>query len=341
MPIDLVISPELEVARSIRRTLEIPGAFAIIPFADDAVQLIGLRCKGKLPLLNTPLRFLGSLFPTLEWNVLFIVRGDTGFVPIGTDELREGDEVYLLVPKAKLHDAMDAFEFGEQKAQRLLILGGGNVGLFLAEEVEAHHPSISQMLVEVDKDRAAYVANQLSKTIVLQGDALDRDILREANAKIADKVVAITADDKVNILASLLAKRMGAGQSMALINSLSYSTMVSSLGIDSVISPQSLTASSILQHVRRGRIRTIHSLRDNFGEVIEAEAVSTSNVLGKTVEEINIPRSLIVGAIVRDDHILIPREDTVIKVNDRVILMVTAPAIKRFEKLFAVRLEYF
>jgi trk system potassium uptake protein TrkA len=341
MPIDLVISPELEVARSISRTLGIPGAFAVIPFADQAIQLIGIRCKEKIPLLNTPLRLLSSLFPELEWSVLFIVRGDAGFVPTGTDQLIEGDEVYLLIPKEKLPYAMGTFEFVEQQSQRLLILGGGNVGLFLAEEVEAHHPSISLMLVENDKERAAYVANQLSRTVVLQGDALDREILREANVKIADKVVAITADDKVNILASLLAKRMGAGQAMALINSASYSNIVNSLGIDSVISPQSLTASSILQHVRRGRIRSIHSLRDNFGEIIEAEAVSTSNVLGKTVEEINMPRSLIVGAIIRDDQILIPREDTVIKIHDRVILMVTGPAIKRFEKLFAVRLEYF
>jgi trk system potassium uptake protein TrkA len=340
MPIDLVISPELEVARTISRTLDIPGAFEVIPFADQALQLVGIRCKGKIPLLNTPLRLLGSLFPELEWSILFIIRGDTGFIPTDTDQLQEGDEVYLLLPHKKLHYAMEAFGFVEQKSQRLLILGGGNVGLFLAEEVEAYHPSISLMLIENDKDRAIYVANQLSRTVVLQGDALDREILREANVKIADKVVAITADDKINILASLLAKKMGAGQTMALINSTSYSNIVSSLGIDSVISPQSLTASSILQHVRRGRIRSIYSLRDGFGEIIEAEAISTSNVLGKTVEDINMSRSLMIGAIIRNDQILMPREGTIIKVHDRVILMVTSPAVKRFEKLFAVRLEY-
>lgn len=341
IPIDLVISPELEVARTISRTLEIPGAFEVIPFADESIQLVGIRCKGKIPLLNTPLRLLGSLFPELEWSVLFIVRGDAGFIPTGVDQLEEGDEVYLLIPQEKLHYAIGAFGFIEQKSQRLVILGGGNVGLSLAEEVEAQHPSISIMLVENDKDRAIYVANQLSRTIVLQGDALDRELLREANVKIADKVIAITDDDKVNLLASLLAKRMGATQSMALINSGSYSNIVNSLGIDSVISPQSLTASSILQYVRKGRIRTVHSLRDGFGEIIEAEAIGTSNVLGKTVGDINISRSLMIGAIIRDDQILIPREDTVIKVHDRVILIVTGAAIKRFEKLFAVRLEYF
>ncbi|MBI2706753.1 MAG: Trk system potassium transporter TrkA [Proteobacteria bacterium] len=341
MPIDLIISPELEVARAIGRGLEVPGAFEVIPFAEQKIQLIGIRCKAKAPILNTPLRLLDGLFPELDLSVLFVVRGDKGFVPTGSDELKEEDEVYLLIPQEMLMHAVEAFGFSDQKSQRLLILGGGNVGLCLSEEVEAHHPNISLMLIENDKDRAAYVANQLSRAVVLRGDALDLEILREANAKAADKVVAVTSDDKVNILASLLAKRIGAKQSMALINSSSYSSLIPSLGIDSVISPKALTVSSILQYVRRGRIRTVHSLRDNFGEVIEAEAVGTSSVLGMTVGEINMPQNLIIGAIIRGEQILMPREETVIKVQDRVILMVTSPAVKRFEKLFSVRLEYF
>lgn len=340
MSIDLIISPELEVARAIGRGLDFPGTFEVIPFAEKTIQLVGIRCKAKAPILNTPLRLLEGLFPELDLSVLFIIRGDTGFIPVGSDQLQGGDEVYLLIPQEKLTHAIEAFGFSEQKSQRLLILGGGNVGFCLAEEVEAQHPEISLMLIEQDKDRATYVANQLTRTVVLRGDALDREILREANAKITNKVLAVTSDDKVNILASLLAKRMGADQAMALVNSSSYSSIVSSLGIDSVISPKALTVSSILQYVRRGRIRTVHSLKENFGEVIEAEAVGTSNVLGMTVSEVNVPRSLMIGAIVRDDQTLIPREDTVIKVHDRVILIVTSAAVKRFEKLFSVRLEY-
>ncbi len=341
MPIDLIISPELEVARAIGRGLDFPGTFEVIPFADKTIQLIGIRCKAKAPILNTPLRLLDSLFPQLDLRVLFIVRGDTGFIPTSSDQLQENDEVYLLIPQEKFIHAIEAFGFSEQRSQRLLILGGGNVGFCLAEEVEANHPDISLILIEMDKDRATFVANQLTHTVVLRGDALDREILREANAKLANKVVAVTSDDKVNILSSLLAKRMGAEQTMALINSSSYSSLVTSLGIDSLISPKALTVSSILQYVRRGRIRTVHSIRDNFGEVIEAEAVGTSNVLGMTVDEINIPRSLIIGAIIRDDQILLPRKETIIKVHDRVILMITSAAVKRFEKLFSVRLEYF
>lgn len=341
MSIDLIISPELEVARAIGRGLDFPGTFEVIPFAEKTIQLVGIRCKPKSPILNTPLRHLEGLFPELDLSVLFIVRGDAGFIPLPTDQLQEGDEVYLLIPQEKLIHAIEAFGFSEQSSQRLLILGGGNVGFCLAEEVENQHPEISLMLIEQDKVRATFVANQLSRTVVLRGDALDREILREANAKISNKVVAVTADDKVNVLASVLAKRMGAEQSMALINSSAYSSLVASLGIDSVISPKALTVSSILQYVRRGRIRTVHSLRDNYGEVIEAEAVGTSNVLGMTVDEINMPRSLMIGAIIRDGQTLMPRGDTVIKVHDRVIIMVTSPAVKRFEKLFSVRLEYF
>ncbi|MDI9637180.1 Trk system potassium transporter TrkA [Geitlerinema splendidum] len=341
MPIDLIISPELEVAQAIGRGLDFPGTFEAIPFADNMIQLVGIRCKEKAPILNTPLRLLESLFPKLDLSVLFIVRGDAGFIPTGSDQLEAGDEVYLLLPQKNFTHGIEAFGFNEVRSQRLLILGGGNVGLCLAEEIEANHPDISLMLVENDKERATFVANQLSRTIVLRGDALDREILREANAKIANKVVAVTSDDKVNILSSLLAKRMGAEQTMALINSSSYSSLITSLGIDSLISPKALTVSTILQYVRRGRIRTVHSIRDNFGEVIEAEAVSTSNVLGMSIEEINISRSLLVGAIVRDGQLLPPKKDTLIKVHDRIILIVTSSAIKRFEKLFSVRLEYF
>jgi trk system potassium uptake protein TrkA len=341
MPIDLIISPELEVARTIGRGLEVPGAFEIIPFAQNTLQMVGIRCKAKAPILNTPLRLLENLFPELHLQVLFIIRKEQGILPSGADQLQEDDEVYLLIPQQMLMHAVEAFGFSEQRSQRLLILGGGNIGFCLAEEVEAYHPNISVMMIESQKERAAYIANQLSRTIVLRGDALDVEILKEANAKVADKVVAVTSDDKVNILAALLAKQMGAKQSMVLINSSSYSGLISPLGIDSVINPKAFTVSSILQYVRKGRIRTVSSLRDNFGEIIEAEAVDTSNVLGMTVGEVNMPEGLRVGAIIRDNHILMPQKETIIKVHDLVICMVTGSGVKRFENLFSVRLETF
>jgi len=341
IPIDLIISPELEVARNIGKGLDMPGAFELISFSDETIQLVGIRCKHKAPILNTPLRLLDGVFPTLNISVIFIIRGNTSFIPTKTDQLKEDDEVYFLIPTPQLMQGLEIFGYSEKKSQRLLILGGGNVGLSLAEEVEANHPHIALTLVEHNRERAIYVANQLSRTLVLRGDALDTEILKEANAQIADKVVGVTSDDKVNILASLMAKRLGTTQAMALINDSSYSSLIPSLDIDSIISPKALTVSSILQYVRRGRIRTVHSLRDNVGEVIEAEAVGTSGVLGMTVGEINAQKNLIVGAVIREDHLLMPRDDLVIRVHDRVILMVTAASVKHFEKLFSVRLGYF
>lgn len=341
MPIDLIISPELEVARTIGRGLEVPGAFEIIPFGQGALQLVGIRCKARAPILNTPLRLLDGLFPELTLRILCIVRGEESFLPSGKDQLQEDDEVYLLIPQKMLMHVVEVFGFSEERSQRLLILGGGNIGLSLSEEIEASHPSISLMIVEHAKERAAYIANQLSQAIVLRGDALDVEILKEANVKVADKVIAVTSDDKVNILAALLAKQMGAKQSMALINSSAYSTIVPALEIDSIINPKAMTVSSILHYVRRGRIRALHSLRDNFGEVIEAEAVDTSHVLGMTVGEINVPHVLSVGAILREGRILMPKEDIVIKVKDIVVSMVKGEGVKRFEKLFSVRVENF
>ena len=197
------------------------------------------------------------------------------------------------------------------------------------------------MMIERELSRASMVANDLNRTVVLSGDALDREILKEANAQVANIVVAVTDDDKVNILAALLAKRLGAQSVMSLVNSMSYSSLVTSLGVDAVVSPKALTVSSILQYVRRGRIRAVHSLREGYGEVIEAEAVGTSSVVGMSVSEINSPGTLQVAGILRGIDVIAVRPETTIKVNDRVIVIVTTDGVKRFEKLFSVRLGYF
>jgi len=185
------------------------------------------------------------------------------------------------------------------------------------------------------------IAERLGRTIVLNGDALDPDMLEEANIRAAESVIAVTNDDETNILASLLAKRAGCRRSVTLINKTTYSALVSSLGIDVVVSPRAITVSTILQQVRRGRIRSVHSLREGFGELIEAEALETSGIVNKPLREAQLPDGVILGALVRQDKVIIPRADTVPKPGDRVVLMATASAIKAVEKMFSVRLEYF
>jgi trk system potassium uptake protein TrkA len=341
MPIDVIISPEIEVARAIERRLQVPGAFDVYPLANGKVSMIGVHCTEDTPILQTPLRELTGLFPDLHIVVVGIWRDTEGIVPRPEDELLPGDDVYFVAETAHLTRAMAAFGHEEKEARRVVIIGGGNIGLNLARAVEQHHPHVTLKLIEVNKKRAEFVAQSLERTVVIHGNALDTEILEEANANLAETVVAVSNDDEVNILTSLLAKRQGCGRAVTLINKTTYGPLVGSLGIDTVVSPRAITVSTILQHVRRGRIRSVHSLSEGFGEVIEAEALETSTLVGVSIREAKLPDGVIVGALVRGDQVIIPRGDTVIRANDLVIIFAATAAVKKIEKLFAVKLEFF
>jgi trk system potassium uptake protein TrkA len=341
IPIDVIISPEREVARAIARRLEVPGAIDVQPFADDRVRLIAARCGPDCPILDTPLRQLTFLFPDLHLTCVGIIRGDRFFVPTGDDHLMAGDEVYSVVDTSHLGRAMRAFGHEEQIAQRIVIAGGGNIGLFLAREVEEERPEASLTLIEGNPERALFVADKLTRTVVLNGDARDREIHEEASLHTAEAVVCVTNDDEVNVMTALLAKRYGGAQALTLINNDAYGPLLASLGIDVVINPRETTVSSVLQHVRRGRIRSIYSIRDGEAEVFEAEALETSALVGRTLREARLPSGVLVGAILRGQELIMPRGDTVVRARDRVIVVARAAAVKRVEKLFAVRVDYF
>ena len=341
MPIDVIISPEIEVARAISRRLEVPGAFDVIPLADGKVSMIGVHCTPETPILDTPLRELTALFPDLHILVIGLQRDGRAMVVTPEDEMHAGDDVYFVAETAHLTRAMAAFGHEEKEARRVIIVGGGNIGLSLAEIVEEKYPQVALKLIELKKERAEFVAQQLKRTVVIHGDALDQEILEEANVKATETVVAVSNDDEVNILASLLAKRFGSQRAVTLVNSTTYSPLIGTLGIDTVVSPREITVSTILQHVRQGRIRSVHSLSEGFGEIIEAEALETSSMVGLPLREADLPEGVLVGAIVRGDEVVIPRGDTVIKPKDQVVIFAAASAIKTVEKLFAVRLEFF
>ncbi|HZH27018.1 MAG TPA: Trk system potassium transporter TrkA [Azospirillaceae bacterium] len=341
MPIDVIISPEIEVARAIGRRLQVPGAFDMIPLAGGRVRVIGVLCGENTPIINTPLRQLTSLFPDLNIEVVAIVRNDKPIVPSGDDQMLAGDEVYFVCDGRHVARSMAAFGHEEPEARRIIIIGGGNIGFCLAQEIEAQHPHVSARVIELDRKRAQYVAQRLSRTVVLHGDGLDPDILEEANVRAAETVVAVSNDDEGNILASLLAKRHGCQRAITLINKATYSPLVATLGIDAVVSPKAITVSTILQHVRRGRIRSVHSLREGFAEIIEAEAMETSPLVNTPLREIRLPSGAIIGAIVRGDNVIIPKPSTVIRAGDRVIALAAAAQVKKIEKMFAVRLEFF
>jgi trk system potassium uptake protein TrkA len=251
-----------------------------------------------------------------------------------------GDEVYFVVSHPQTSEAMAAFGFADSTTRRVIVMGGGNIGMTLVADIEENQPNIITRIVEKNQSRAEYVARHLKQTEVLCGDVLDAEVLSEANVQSAETIIAVTDDDKVNILASLLAKRNGAGQALILLNNMSYSSLVISLGIDAVISPQAISVSTILQHVRQGRIRSAHSLRDGSVEIIEAEARETSHIIGLTVDDINIKGTIMVAALVRDNEITIAPSRLSIRVNDRLILAVSKEAVKKVERLFAIRPSY-
>ena len=341
LPIDVIISPEVEVARAISRRLEIPGAFDVIPLADGKISLIGVHCAEECPILETPLRQLTDLFPDLHIVIVGIWRNGTGLVPAGDDELLAGDDVYFVAETSHLNRAMTVFGHEEQEARRVIIVGGGNIGLNLAQRLENGSRRVMTKVIERDKKRAELVAQTLDRTVVLHGDALDSDILEQANVAESETVVAVSNDDETNILSSLLAKRHGSQRAVTLVNTTSYGPLIGTLGIDTVVSPRAITVSTILQHVRRGRIRSVHTISEGFGELIEAEALETSSLVGVPLREADLPDGVVLGAIVRDGEVVIPRGDTVVRTGDLVVLFAATQAVKKVEKLFAVKLEFF
>ena len=341
LPIDVIISPELEVARAVMRRLEVPGAFETIPFADDKVSVVGVNLTEDCPVVNTPLRQLTDLFPDLEITVVGIVREGRMIIASGDDQMMIGDSVYFVSRPDNVQHALNVFGHEEEEARRVIVIGGGNIGLSLAREIEQNHPRVKLKLIEADKERAEYCADHLERVVVLNGDGLDDDVLREANVQETETIVALTNDDEVNVLTSVLAKRAGAKRSITLINNPNYRQLNRSLNIDVSIDPRNTTVSRILQHIRRGRIRAVHSLADDAAEIIEAEALETSSLVGKPLKEANLPDGMVIGAVVRDDEVIIPRGSTEVKAGDQVIIFVRSDLIKKVERMFRVSLEFF
>lgn len=341
LPIDVTISPEAEVAKAIHRRLHVPGALDMIQLVDGAVTVVGLRCADTCPLIHTPLDQLVTLFPDLNVILFGIIRNEKLIVPKATDQLLPGDEVYCSIESTQINRLLSIFGMEEDEAHNIVIVGGGNIGYYLAQALEEEVPATQTKLIELNPKRAEDIAQDLTKTSILNGDVLDPEIIEAAHFSDTDTFIAVTDDDEINILASLLAKRHGDMKVMALINTSTYHPLLPALGIDVTINPKDITVSSILGHVRRGRIRSVYSLREGYGEIIEADAIETSPLVGKPLKHANLPQGVIVGSIVRGDQVIAPHGDTVIKSKDRIVIFSPSHTVKKVEKLFSVRLEYF
>lgn len=341
LPIDVIISPEVEIAEAITRRLISPGTTDMIPFADDKVKVIGIFIDEGCPIINTPLRQLTELFPDLHIRIMAILREGQVRVPHGNEEFHVNDEVFFAVETPHMIRAMSAFGHDESEARRVVIVGGGNVGLFLARQLEEEHGNLSIKLIENNPDRAQYIASKLKKTLVIQGDALDREILDESNVGSAHTIIAVTSNDEVNILVSLLSKHAGCARAITLINNSVYPPLMSSLGIDASVDPRAITVSRVLHYVRRGRIRSVYSIKDGIAEIIEGEALEASSLVGSSLRDLKLPEGIVIGALVRNNVVQIPRGSTIIEPKDRVILLTPANTVKNAEKLFSAPFNAF
>ncbi|MFT0859894.1 Trk system potassium transporter TrkA [Ancylobacter sp. G4_0304] len=341
LPIDVVISPEIEVGEMVLRRLSLPGAVDTVSFADGEVVVVGVRCEEECPVLDTPLRQLTDLFPDLRAVVVAVNRNGKVFVPRSSDQLIAGDLAYFVAQSDQVTRTLSIFGHDEPPAHRIVIGGGGNIGLYVARELEARNPRARVKLIEDSPERAEAIAQQLGKTVVLRGSALDRVILDEANVGDADTMIAVTNDDRVNILSCLLSRELGARRMLSLLNDSNYPAFARGLGIDAYVNPRQITVSKILQYVRKGRIRGVHSLLNGAGEVIEAEALETSPLVGQPLKSLDLFDGMRIGAVVRGGRVLLPRGDTVIQARDRVVMFALADRVKRVEQLFRVSLEFF
>jgi trk system potassium uptake protein TrkA len=284
---------------------------------------------------------LTALFPDLNVNVVGVTRNGRSFVPSDQDQLYTKDEVYFVADSAHVPRAMAAFGQNVPESHRVIIVGGGNIGRRLARIIEEDERDISARVIELDPARAAEIAQRLPRTTILQGDAMDPELLEEANASRADTIIAVTDHDETNILASLLAKRHGTSQAIVLVTRPAYTELLTPLDLDVIINPRAITASIILQRVRRGRVRSVHSIGDNFGEIIDIEALESSAIVGKSLAETKLPHGAIVGAVVRGNEVIIPRATTIIRPQDRIVLFATGSVVKKVERILAVTLEHF
>ncbi len=346
MPIDLIISPELEVAKSIERQLKAPGAYDVVPFLNDEIELLSLPIKESCPLIDTNLKNIHELFQEnlnkekdLRASILGINRGENLFIPKKQDTLKVGDLIYILADKNHIKRTMNAFGFNEKPIKKIIIIGGGNIGFNLAKDLENVNSDISVCIIENNNDRANVIADQLSSALVLNGDGLDQAILDEANIKDADMMLALTNDDETNIIISAVARKNNC-ESLILVNNSEYNKLKDVLGISKVVDPRKITVSKILKHVHKGRIESVYSIGNNQAELIHAQVLKSSKLLNKNIKDSNLPDGMRIGLIKKINQIIIPDKNTLIEENDEILFLCMTNDLKIAEDLFKIREAY-
>ena len=343
LPIDVIISPELEIAKSLQRKLEAPGALDNVPFADNKIRLLEILIDENCTLKDIKLNDLTKKFPKLNANIMGVIRDDKFMIFKKNDIMIKDDKAYVVINASQMKDTLNAFGHNEKISNKILIIGGGNIGFNLAKNLEESFDSARVKIIEKNKERAELIASELNNTIVINGDALDEEVLIEANIDEVQTVLALTNDDEDNLMVSVLVEKFAKDKSelidkrtMALINKPNYSLLQSSLKIDDFIDPRMNTVSSILKHIHKGTIENAYSILNGEYEIIEAEIIETSELINKELKNSNLPDEIRVGAILRGEDVIIPRSDFVFKKEDVVVLLAKKDFLHVVENMFRI-----
>ncbi|MFS4438947.1 Trk system potassium transporter TrkA [Paracoccaceae bacterium GXU_MW_L88] len=341
LPIDVVISPEKEVAEAAIDRLKIPAAFDSETFLEGKSQMLGIVVDEGAAVSNTPLNQLTELFSTLRSVVVGVRRDGRLFAPEPSDQIYTGDSLYLMVDSRDVDRTLEIFGKTQRRGDRSILVGAGAVGREIAIKLENGTPRTRVKVIERDRRTAEAAADILERSIVLNGDGLDRDILEEANIRRADSFIAVTDDDKTNLLSCARAKAFGCPMVIALVNDPSMQELVPHLGIDATINPRAVTVSSILRHIRHGKVRQVYSIGDGEAEIFEAQVLATSEIAGKSLSEVNFPEGALVGGILKGEQLVMPRGSTRIEVGDILAVFCMKEDIAQVEALFQVGIDFF
>ncbi len=337
LPIDVIISPEVEIAKSIQRKLEAPGALDNVPFADNKIRLLEIDVDDKCPLIDIKLEDITKKFSKLEANILGVIRNEKFTFLKKKDVMKKHDKAYVIINSSQMQLTLDAFGHNEKISNKFLIIGGGNIGFNLAKNLENTMDAARIKIVEKNKERAEHIANNLNNSLVINGNGLDEDVLKEANIEDAETVLALTNDDEDNLMVSVLVEKFSKDKrTMALINKPNYSLLQNSLKIDDLIDPRMNTVSSILKHVHKGTIETAYTILNGEFEVIEAEIIDSSELINKELKNSNLPDDIRIGAILRKDDIIIPTSKFIFEKKDIVVFLAKRDQLPLVERLFQI-----
>lgn len=331
LDINPAINPELEVANAVIRLVEIPFSTDVKDFEGGSVKVIGYTVPQDFPYLGKTLKSLRKKLPPTRFLIGIIERGDDVIIPTGKDRITAGDVIYMPVKRWEIGDLMQVLGVSQSPAKRVMIVGGGRIGHHIASVLEQ---KADVKLIDKDEERCKLMSKQLDSTIVLLGDGTDEGLLKEENVSDMDVFVTVSNNEELNLMASLLAKRLGARKTITLVNRTGYINLAHSLGLHSVLSPRLITASSILKYVRSGEIITLTSVAEGKAEILEAHIGKESKLKGKKLEKASLPESSLVGVIIRDEKIIIPSGQDVIQEDDKIIFFTLRKSVKAVEKLF-------